>query len=111
MTDGFHVINDVSYCNDMEGAIYLHDKYGEIVMWDIAEVVEQPSLIGVIINTIEVGHALGGYAIRRSIGKCQRCHNLRHNNRDFCIKHLLIVRDTVRIDIHAHVQRRRNLNT
>lgn len=58
-----------------EGSIHLHgraDGSDEIVMWDSAEWVEDPSLVYVIVNAIEVGHRDGPDAIRAPIEKDER---------------------------------------
>ena len=81
------VINDVDYGDDDLGAIYLHDDYGEIVMWEMTEWKDEPSLVGVIVNAIMVGMSLGGETLRRRIGRCLVCELGATRDSNYCFNH------------------------
>lgn len=51
-----------------EGSIHLLDEHGEIVMWDSAEWVEDPSVVYVIAESIRLGTTEGAAALRERLG-------------------------------------------
>jgi hypothetical protein len=55
---------DVEYGNDSCGGIYFRDHHGEIVMWDMAEWVNEPSLVAVIAEAITMAHTQGATVMR-----------------------------------------------
>lgn len=59
----FRVEIDGSY-GEPDGAVRLLDDDEELVMWDSAEWIEDPSLVFVIANAIEVGHREGPDGLR-----------------------------------------------
>jgi hypothetical protein len=48
-------------------AIYIHDERGEIVMWNIDEVREEPEIFTAIANAVAIAFTHGGNALRRTI--------------------------------------------
>ena len=57
---GFHVVLDAD-------SVYLHDDEGEIVMWTQDEWTDDPQLVPVIVNAINIGHAQGPQAVRATL--------------------------------------------
>lgn len=47
-----------------EGSVHLMDGDEELVMWDSAEWVEDPSLMFVIVNAVVIGFTKGADAVR-----------------------------------------------
>ena len=60
----FRVEIDGEYGEPAEGAVRLMDDDEELVMWDSAEWVEDPSLVFVIANAIRIGYEEGVDGIR-----------------------------------------------
>jgi hypothetical protein len=59
---------------EMGGGIYLSDKYGEIVMWDLTEVADEPAVIFPIVNAVISAFKLGPLALRQITGRaCPEC--------------------------------------
>lgn len=92
-TSAFTVEIDGEYGTN-DGAIRLMNREQEIVMWDSAEWIEDPSLVYVIVNAIRKGFAEGPRAVADTIGvllrmDCTECGERMILNADETTNHLL----------------------
>lgn len=55
-----------------DGTVHIGDEHGEIVMWDSAEWVEDPSLVFVITSAIREAYENGPASLRARVGNPAR---------------------------------------
>jgi hypothetical protein len=71
---GCFIEQTFDYGHDDDGEIYIRDRFGEICMWTMDEIKEEPSVVGPIFNAIRMAFQEGPVALRRVVGRhCITC--------------------------------------
>jgi len=52
-----------------DSGVYIYDRHGEVVSWDVAEFIEDPRLWVAVANALKIFYEHGSHVLRRTIGK------------------------------------------